>query len=121
MTANYIAKIVQREYEKLDIDDMLAEFKGIEKYKYGRVSDKWVNKKIQHEQYHRWAHACYILEEYIRNNFHDFEQTDLVYAWAKDLCEKKNRLFNKYRSSWVSVSFQKWLINEGYVSKTKKF
>lgn len=97
MTAHYIAKIVQREYDKLDIDAMLAEFKGIEKYKYGRLSDEWVNKDIENKQYHRWIHACYLLKSYLEKHFETFVETELVYKWAKPICESKNKFLNKNR------------------------
>lgn len=100
MTAHYIAKIVQREYEKLDIDEMLAEFKGIEKYKYGRISDEWVNKRIENKQYDRWVHACYLLESYLRIHFQTFVETELVYQWAKPICEERNKMLNKKRPSY---------------------
>lgn len=97
MTAHFLAKIVQSQYEKLNIDEMLSEFKGIEKYKYGRVSDEWANKQIENKQYHKWIHACYLLETHIQDNWNTFAQTELVYTWAKKLCERKNQELNYNR------------------------
>ena len=114
MTANLIAKVVESQYQKISIDALLSEFNGIERYKYGRLSDEWVNKPIENEQYHRWADSCYVLEEYIRCHFADFEQTELVYRWAKDLCERKNMLVNKWRSSYTGLTFKEWLDKNKY-------
>ena len=100
MTAHYIAKIVQNQYEKINIDEMLSEFQGIEKYKYGRLSDEWVNTRIENKQYHRWIHACYLLESYLKRNFLSFAETELVYHWAKDICEQRNRVLNQNRLGW---------------------
>jgi hypothetical protein len=100
MTAHFLAEIVQSQYHKLNIDEMLSEFKGIEKYQYGRISDEWINKRIENKQYYKWQHAGYLLEMHIRENWDTFEQTELVYTWAKDLCEKKNRELNKKRMTW---------------------
>lgn len=97
MTAHFIAKVVQSQYDKIDIDEMLAEFKGIEKYKYGRISDEWVNRRIDNEQYHRWIHSCYLLEEYLRRHFRTFVETELVYKWSKKMCEDRNKMLNKSR------------------------
>ena len=41
MTANLIAKVVESQYQKISIDALLSEFNGIERYKYGRLSDEW--------------------------------------------------------------------------------
>jgi hypothetical protein len=101
MTANYIASIVQCQYEKLNIDEISAEFKGIKKYEYGRLSDEWVNKQIENKQYHRWIHSCYLLETYLERNFETFVETELVYHWAKQICEKRNKYLNKKRIGWV--------------------
>ena len=116
MTANLIAKVVESQYQKISIDALLSEFNGIEKYKYGRLSDEWVNKSIGNEQYHRWADSCYVLEEYIRCHFADFEQTELVYRWAKDLCVRKNTLFNNWMGSGCGMTFKDWLAKSGYMN-----
>jgi hypothetical protein len=100
MTANLIAKVVQSQYEKLNVDELLSEFKGIEKYKYGRLSDEWVNKHIDNEQYHRWIDACYLLETYLKRHFQTFVETELVYTWAKDICEQRNKYLNKRRMGY---------------------
>jgi len=114
MTANLIAKVVESQYQKISIDEILSEFHNIKKYEYGRLSDEWVNKHIDNEQYHRWIHSCYLLEEYIRFHFADFEQTELVYYWAKDLCERKNKLLNKWRGSCNRLTFKEWLVQNKY-------
>jgi len=103
MTADFIAKVVQSQYDKISVDEMLSEFEGIEKYQYGRLSDEWVNKQIENEQYHRWIHSCYLLEEYISSHG-DFKETELVYKWAKQLCERRNKMLNKRRMGWDEPS-----------------
>lgn len=116
MTANLIAKVVESQYQKVSIDEMSSEFNRIKKYKYGRLSDKWVNKQIENEQYHRWVYSIDVLEEYIRYHFADFEQTELVYRWAKDLCERKNMLLNKWYGNYSGLTFKEWLAENGYMN-----
>lgn len=114
MTANLIAKVVESQYQKVSVDELLSELNGIEKYKYGRLSDEWVNKHIDNEQYHRWIDSIYTLEKYIMCHFADFEQTDLVYRWAKDLCERKNMLLNRWRGNYTGLTFKEWLVKNKY-------
>jgi len=95
MTANYIARIVQSEFDKMNLE--------------------------QEETIYRWVRACELLKDHIRHNFHDFEQTELVYTWAKDLCETKILLLNKHRMSLLGNSFQEWLIDQGFISKSGRF
>lgn len=121
MTANLIAKVVQSQYDKVSIDELLSELKDIDKHKHGRVSDEWMNKQIENNQYHRWMHSCYLLEEYIKYHFTDFEQTDLVYYWAKYLCERKNELLNKWMGNWSGLTFEEWLIKNNRISRSGRF
>lgn len=97
MTAHMIAKLVQIHYERLNIDEILSEFKGIEKYEYGRISDKWVNKEIENAQYYKWIRAWDLLKTYLRLNFSTFVESELVYRWAKDICEHRIQHLNKSR------------------------
>lgn len=116
MTANLIAKVVESQYQKVSIDEMSSGFNRIKRYKYGRLSDEWVNKQIENKQYDRWLYSCYLLEEYIRFHFADFEQTELVYRWAKDLCERKNMLLNNWRGNSYGMTFKEWLAENGYMN-----
>lgn len=100
MTAHYISKVVQSQYDKISIDEILSEFNGIKKYEYGRFSDEWVNKRIENKQYHRWLDACYLLETYLKRHFESFVETELVYYWAKNICEDRNKMLNKKRMGW---------------------
>ena len=101
MTANLIAKVVQSQYEKLNVDELLSEFSGIEKYdECGRLSDNWVNRKIENEQYYRWLDACYLLQNYLERNFETFVETELVYYWAKGICEQRNKYLNRIRMGY---------------------
>jgi hypothetical protein len=109
MTANYIARVVESLYDKINIDEMLSEFEGIEKYTYDRLSDEWVNKQIKHKEYYRWLKACGLLETYCTMNMGKFKETELVYKWAKDCCIRQNNLLNEFRAySWGSYTFDEW-------------
>ena len=121
MTAHYIAKVVESQYQKISIDEMLSEFDGIEKYKYGRVSDEWVNKKIDNDQYHRWLQACYLLEEYITRNFDTFVATELVEKWAKQFVATRNKLLIEHRANSWGQSFRDWLIENGLYHRGRFF
>jgi len=109
MTANYIAKVVQSQFDKINIDEINSEFAGIEKYKYGRISDEWINKRIENKQYYRWLKSCNLLEDYIKQNFEKFEQTELVYYWAKDLCDRKNKILNEWRAYGAFTTFKEFI------------
>jgi hypothetical protein len=51
---------------------------------------------------YRYNRACSILEEYIHRNFYRFTETELVYKWAKGLCEIRIAFDNWYRSfGWM--------------------
>jgi hypothetical protein len=97
MTSHYIARVVQSQFDKVDFDAIADKWKDIKREDYGRVSDEWVNRRIDNEQYYKWLRACNLLEEHIKRNFETFEQTELVYTWAKDLCIQKNNELNRWR------------------------
>lgn len=76
MTADYVARLVERKFDQLDIND--------EKSTY------WFNR------------ACTLLEENIHINFYEFKETELVRKWAKDLCDHRVKFDNWYRKTgWV--------------------
>ena len=97
MTAHFIARVVQSLYDKIDIDAMLKEFDGIEKYQHERVSDEWTNRQITNKAYIRWVMACGTLEAFCRKNIGKFKETELVYRWAKQQCDQQNILLNRQR------------------------
>jgi hypothetical protein len=113
MTAHYIAQIVQCEFDKVDLDEMSSGFDNIVKYQYGRVSDDWVNRRIESKQYYRWLRACSLLETYLRLNYTTFVETELVYYWAKDICNRRNNDLNNYRMNGnpfnACPKFEDWL------------
>ena len=87
MTANLIAKVVENKLNKLNINSSEESFRSsIEKY----------NKAIG------------VLEDYIhlpinkywadRTRFFDFEETELVYKFAKDICDQRIRFKNWCRA-----------------------
>jgi hypothetical protein len=110
MTANLIAKVVDSLYNKINIDEMSNEFKGIKKYEdCGRKTDEWVNKRIENKDYYRWLLACSKLEEYLLINYANFEETELVYRWGKRICEARNNNKTIYRSKYRSEPFEVWV------------
>jgi hypothetical protein len=110
MTAHYIARVVQSLYEKINIDEMLAEFEGVNKYeKSGYLTDEWRNKQIKNKAYIRWAMACGLLERYCQMNMGKFKETELVYRWAKDCCIKQNNLINRWKMIGGYSTFADWL------------
>lgn len=114
MTAHYIARVVQSLYDKINIDEMNAEFNGIrQRNDCGRLSDEWVNKHITNKVFFRWLLACSLLEEHLYKNFTTFEETELVYRWAKKICDNRNNLRNLYRAygnPWYKqITFAEWL------------
>ena len=109
MTAHYIAKVVESLYDKLDINKMSEGFDKIEKYNCGRLSDEWVNREINEKSYIRWCYAIGTLETYCKQNLATFEETELVYKWAKDICEQRNKLYNQWRAFGWYMTFEQWL------------
>jgi len=63
-----------------------------EKYKAIDVS---VNEWKSVEQ---WVYSIGLLHFYLRVNFENFEQTEEVYRWAKELCDEKNIITNMRRA-----------------------
>jgi hypothetical protein len=109
MTANYIARVVESLYEKVDLDEITTKWKDIKRIDYGRVPDEWVNRKIESKSYYRWLKACGILETYCTMNMGKFKETELVYKWAKDGCIRQNNLLNEFRAySWGVYTFDEW-------------
>jgi hypothetical protein len=104
MTANYIARVVESLYNKLDINKMSAGWDKIKKYDdCGRVSDEWMNRSITDKTYIRWCMAINRLEEYCIKNYDTFEETELVYKWAKNVCEQRNESQVKKRGCYLII------------------
>lgn len=95
MTAHYIARVCESKLNQIDCEDMST----VGKYNL----------------------ACGLLDDYIRLNFDTFEETELVYKFAKVWCDKRVMLKNHYRSyGWMGNStFKSWLISRGYYNFTK--
>jgi len=110
MTAHYIARVVESLYDKVDIDKMSARFNDIKQYNdCGRTSDDWVNRRITEKSYIRWCQAVGFLENYCRDNFTTFKETELVYKWAKNVCNQRNSLYNQWRAFGAYKTFDQWL------------
>jgi hypothetical protein len=110
MTANFIAQVVENLYNKVDIDKMSEGFNQIRKYDdSGRMTDDWVNIRITEKSYIRWCQAIGLLETYCSQNFATFEETELVYKWAKRVCEYRNSEYNKWRAYGGYSTFNEWL------------
>lgn len=110
MTANYIAKVVESLYNKVDIDKMSAGFDKLKQYDSpGRMSDEWINRRITEKSYIRWCQAVGFLENYCRDNFTTFKETELVYKWAKNVCNQRNDMYNQWRAFGGYSTFDQWL------------
>jgi hypothetical protein len=110
MTANYVAKVVESFYNKIDIDKMSEGFDKIKKYdSCGRVSDEWTNRQITDKRYIRWCFSISVLEEYMRKNYTTFTETELVYKWGKRICEQRNKEYNQWRVFGGYTTFEQWL------------
>jgi len=110
MTAHYIARVVESLYNKVDIDKMSAGFDKLKQYDSpGRQSDEWINRQIAEKSYFRWLLAMATLEDYCRRNFDTFKETELVYKWAKRVCNDRNNLYNQWRIWGGYLTFAEWL------------
>lgn len=110
MTPNYIARVVESLYDKVDIDKMSATFKDIKQFNdCGRTSDDWINRRITEKSYIRWCQAIGVLETYCQHNFATFKETELVYKWAKRVCEQRNYEYNQWRAFGGYNTFDQWL------------
>jgi hypothetical protein len=99
MTAHFIARVVDSLYQKMDVDAMINEFKGVKKYNdSGHITDEWYNQRIEEKSYYRWCKAIALLERYCRMNWETFEETELVYTWASNVCDARNEDKNIYRA-----------------------
>jgi len=107
MTANYIAKVVESLYDKVDIDKMSEGFDKLKQYDSpSRQSDEWINRCITEKSYFRWCQAIGFLENYCQENFATFKETELVYKWANKVCKQRN---NEYRANGGNRTFEQWL------------
>jgi hypothetical protein len=110
MTAHYIARVVESLYNKVDIDKMSAGFDKIKQFNdCGRTSDDWINRRITEKSYIRWCQAVGFLENYCRDNFTTFKETELVYKWAKRVCKDRNDMYNQWRAFGGYRTFDEWL------------
>ena len=110
MTAHYIAKVVESLYNKVNIDKMSAGFDKLKQYDSpGRMSDEWINRRITEKSYIRWCQAVGVLENYCRDNFTTFKETELVYKWAKNVCNQRNDMYNQWRAFGGYSTFDQWL------------
>jgi hypothetical protein len=110
MTANHIAKVVESLYNKVDIDKMSAGFDKLKQYdSSGRQTDEWVNRCITEKSYIRWCMSINVLEDYCRKNYTTFKETELVYKWAKRICEQRNNDINQWRWNGGYSTFDQWL------------
>jgi hypothetical protein len=105
MTANYIARIVQSMYDKINLDDILEEFKAIEgmkKYDRYGMTPEYQSFRIKNKAYNRWLKSCSVLECYLRSNYETFVETELVYMWAKETCDKRTIFLNNERAYFLN-------------------
>lgn len=111
MTANFIAQVVENYYEKLSLEAMSEPWKDIKRVnEYGNATHEWINRELKDPIYIRWCYAISTLETYLKLHFDTFEETELVYKWAKPLCEARNRALNRFRiDGWYLGSFSNFL------------
>ena len=110
MTANLVAQVVQNLYNKIDINKMSEGFDKIKQFdSQGRVSDEWVNREIKEKSYIRWCHAIALLESYCKMNLATFQETELVYKWARRVCDDRNAMYNQWRAYGGYSTFNQWL------------
>lgn len=110
MTANFIAQVVENYYNKLSLEDMAAPWKDIKQYnEYGNVTDEWINRDLKDPTYIRWCYAITALETYCQQNFATFQETELVYKWAKRVCEARNHAKNQWKIWGGYESFSNFL------------
>jgi hypothetical protein len=110
MTAHQLAEIVQNKFDAINIDEINAEFAGINKYEEnGRISDEWQNKAIEDKAFVDWIKSCTELETYLRVNLGTFTETEMVYKWAKAICMRRNNLLSTWRSGYAYMSFVEYL------------
>jgi hypothetical protein len=70
----------------------------------------------------RFSFGLNLLESHIRRNFSNFKETELVYKWAKDLCDSRNNLYNDYRASgWYYGDFENFLKTKGFALQNNRF
>jgi hypothetical protein len=113
MTAHYFARVVESLYNKVDIDKMSAGFDQIKKYdSSGRMSDDWTNRRITEKSYIRWCMAIGAFEQYLRENYATFVETELVYKWGKRICDERNyelTMYRAYGNPFNTRTFKEWL------------
>ena len=116
MTANLIAQVVENYYNKLDLDEMTAPWKDIKQYnEYGNVTHEWINRDLKNPTYMRWCKATGLLESYCKQHFDSFQQTELVYKWAKRVCEERNRAKNEWKAYGGYQSFSTFLTRKNRI------
>lgn len=110
MTANFIAQVVENYYQKLDIDQMTAPWKDIpQRNEYGNITHEWINRDLKEPTYIRWCQAIGVLETYCCHHFDSFQETELVYKWAKRVCERRNHAVNQWKAYGGYNSFSNFL------------
>ncbi|NBO22882.1 hypothetical protein EBU94_06060 [bacterium] len=109
MTAHYIATLVEKCYNEIDLDLITKGWDTIPREEYGRKTDAWINTRIEDPAYLKWCKACNLLERYLKLNFETFEETELVYKWAKRVCEERNHAKNEWKAYGGYKSFSNFL------------
>ena len=115
MTAHYIATIVDKCFNAIDFDAIMEKWKDIPRREAcGRTSDDWVNRRINDPAYEKWNRACSLLHQYIKWNIDTFEETELVYYWAKPLCDHITSAKNHFNGWewWKYKSFPDFYFNK---------
>jgi hypothetical protein len=102
MTANFIAKVVESMYNKINISELgrclSNEIQGIKKENNYGLTPEFQNVKYKvrmgktsYPPYNRWVKANALLEQYLQDNPDTFVETELVYKWAKDTCDRRSQ------------------------------
>lgn len=110
MTTHFIAQVVENYYNKLSLEDMVEPWMNIKQHnQYGNVTHEWINHDLKEPKYIRWCQAIAVLERYCRQHFDSFQETELVYKWAEDICKRRNQAVNQWRQYGGYKSFSNYL------------
>lgn len=83
-----LAQYVEHYYEAVDLSDV----DDVKKTRY------------------KFLMSIGLLETYLLHNYATFKRTELVYKWAKNLCDRRNNELNEYRTwGWTKGTFDDYL------------
>lgn len=87
LNEDVLVKILESHYEKIDVLDS----------------------KNFMENYNNFCYADALLKTFLKLKFSEFEITDEIYKWEKEICDAKIRLLNQWRAFGFYISFEEYL------------